>query len=510
MQKVNTGGDNILDDMKARIRLSSLLSLVLCCLGSPAALAQKFIWVNDQGQTWESRDFAAIPETAKPHLRCIAKVMKVLSGERIEVEGGHPIRLIGVDAPQPPLAWSPDKARKARIRLAELVSGKTVTLTFDNDFKDGHFDTLAYVWDEKGQLINAQLLTEGLARALETVPNLKQAPALRAAEAEARQHRRGLWASQRRQAQQSDESFQGFSLGLYSRRDDYDYSPFLREMKSIGCRHVLLVTPWFMDHFDSCKIQPKSKRTTSLPMVHRVVKQAKALGLSVGLMPIVLLWKPGKDHWRGNIAPKEEADWFRSYQEFIAAFADLAEDAEADLLMIGSEFSSLEQKSGRWRAVAQEARKRFRGRLSYSANWDHVDAIDWWSEVDLIGMTGYHSLTDKNEPTVEELCAGWKKIRQDLLKVLDSRNKPYFFSEIGYASLDGINKNPWDYVSPDTVDLDEQKDCYEAYFRTWAKAPANFRGAFFYNWWRNRDDDDQRQYTIYGKPAEELIRRRFR
>ncbi len=444
-------------------------------------------------------------------MRCETKVTQVLSGETFKVEGDHTIRLIGVDAPAHGLSWSQAWAQESQAALEKIALGQDVTLTFDDNRKNARFETLAYARTPSGAFLNQEMLKLGLGAFLEPDKNKRFAQELRGAEEDAKKRKAGFWRKLRqKKPTPTAHPIKGFSLGLYSRDDNYDYQPFLREQVAIGATDILLITPWFLDHFTSCEMVPKKTRSTSLPMVGRVIRQAKSLGLRVAIMPIVLLWKPTDDHWRGDIKPKDQDDWFLSYQEFMGAFASLAEENHADELLVGSEFSSLERDEPHWRQVIRSVRRRFSGLLSYSANWDHLNVIQWWDDLDAIGMTGYHSLTKKDDPSIEELTQAWRRVRKELEMTLANEKKPYFFSEMGYASLDGINKDPWDYVSPQKVDWKEQADCYEAWFRVWQNGAPRFRGAFFYTWWRNKDKDDKRQYTVHGKPACEVIKKWYK
>ncbi len=471
------------------------------------ASSQVYLWRDDGGKEHRTSDFAKVPQD-KLSIQCVTKSLSVLSGECLIVEGGHVVRLIGVDVASGSLSWDKTRDGQAQRRLQELVAGKILTLSFDQNFKNSSHQTLVYIHTDDGTFLNEVLLAEGLAALIETSPTSRHKRRLAAAEKSVKTQHVGMWRKRSTKAKKPVvKPIKGFSLGLYSRQDSYDYLPFLREQVAIGATDILLITPWFLEHFTSCQIVPKPQRSCSLAVVSRVIRQARALGLRVAVMPIILLWKPDDDHWRGNIAPKDQEDWFLAYQEFIGAFASLAEDAGAQELLVGSEFSSLEKDEVHWREVIRGIRRRFSGILSYSANWDHLVTIKWWDALDAVGMTGYHSLTKSDNPSVEELTKAWQRIRKELESILEHIARPYFFSEMGYASLDGINKDPWDYVSPKKTDNQEQADCFEAWFRAWQNPPAKFRGAFFYTWWRNQDADDKRQYTVHGKPAADIIRK---
>lgn len=488
-----------------------ILAMALLSGGALPTLGQTYRWLDASGVKHSSSRFEDAPATARSSLVCTVEVEKVLDGQCLRVRGGHIIRLAGVDAPDD-LGIEDDQAvRAARDALVELVGGKAVEIRFDAMLKDARFETLGWVRNAKGTSINLELVRRGVARAL-LVPGVRRRGAeLLTAEKEARTARRGVWAAKAAGAlPASPDPFRGFSLGLYASSRGFDYRPFLREMKEIGCRDVLLITPWFVPDYREASFRPRRGRSIDLKHLKKVLEQARAIGLRPSLMPIVLLEDTGDNQWRGSIKPRDPKAWMLAYQEMILRFADCARAGGADLFFIGSELSSMEKHTAQWRALAGDVRRRFGGRLTYSANWDHLDTIRWWDEVDAIGMTGYHSLTKSKEPTPEELVLAWTRIRESLAKKIKPLQKPWFFSELGYASLDGIAANPWDYVSPTETDAAEQRDCYDAWIKVWKKVGPPFRGAFFYTWWRNGNESDAREYSVFGKPAAKVIRAYFK
>src|SRR5690606_31839344 len=122
-------------------------------------------------------------------------------------------------------------------------------------------------------------------------------------------------------------------------------------------------------------------------------RQARASGLRVGVMPIVHLLHREPHEWRGMLAPADGLDtWFARYSDEVRALATIAEREHVSRFVIGSELSSLEVYADRWRALALEIRARFSGTLTYSANWDRLDAVPFWDAVDEIGLTAYFPL----------------------------------------------------------------------------------------------------------------------
>lgn len=113
-------------------------------------------------------------------------VRAVPDGDTIRV-GGRRVNLLGIKAPRFD-PYNPEPfGREARDRLSSLVILRYVRLEYD-----GQPRGRAYVFTEDGIFVNAEIVRAGLARV--TGPTtLKRLDALRAAEVEARNARRGIW-----------------------------------------------------------------------------------------------------------------------------------------------------------------------------------------------------------------------------------------------------------------------------------------------------------------------------
>jgi len=400
-------------------------------------------------------------------------------------------------------------AERARRRLNELIAGRRLRITPRPETNDGVCH--AHVRLADGRRLDRVMVGEGLAWP-EVIHGADAAAAeVITAYAAARRARRGIFERLRTEPRPTPlRPIKGLSMGLYSRDPDYDYGPLLDGARDLGATHVLFIVPWFMKDWRASTLAPHPKRTAPFRTIARAVRDARRRGLRVILMPIVLLQEGTKDHWRGDIEPEDRWLWWRNYTRFMGRHADLAEALGVSILAVGSEFSSLEGDVDHWRALIRTLRLRFSGSLTYSANWDHFEEVTFWDALDLVGMTGYHSLTKSDDPSAAELENAWRAIRKRILAFQRKVSRPVFFSEVGYASQDGINKDPWNYFISDKPDESEQALCFEAFLRTWSDLPAGYAGACFYDWWRNNDADDRTSYSIAGKPAERVIRRWFR
>ncbi|MEM7263073.1 MAG: hypothetical protein AAF488_13870, partial [Planctomycetota bacterium] len=248
-------------------------------------------------------------------------------------------------------------------------------------------------------------------------------------------------------------------------------------------------------------------RTAPIERVRITIRQARALGMRVLLFPILLLNDPGENDWRGTIRPTDSAAWFASYGQLMELYARLAQEEQVDLLSIGSEFNSMQGKLGGWQSVIDRIRAAYQGPITYSANWDSLDGVSFIQELDIIGMTTYFGLSDQDDPSVESMVTRWKTIQADVHEWSHFHRIPLIFTEVGFPSQDGANRNPWNYYHSTVVDLAEQRDCYEAFQTVWA-GDSVLGGVLFYNWF-GRGGPEDTGYTPRGKPALEIIRSWF-
>ncbi|MEQ8266843.1 MAG: thermonuclease family protein [Parvibaculum sp.] len=128
-------------------------------------------------------------------------VAGVIDGDTLLLDDGREVRLTGIQAPKLPLGRSgfepwplSEEARKA---ADALVEGKSVTLRYGGAQIDRHGRVLAQVFTngEEGALwIQQEMLRKGLARVYTFQDNKACSDELLAAEREARNAGRGIWA----------------------------------------------------------------------------------------------------------------------------------------------------------------------------------------------------------------------------------------------------------------------------------------------------------------------------
>lgn len=293
-----------------------------------------------------------------------------------------------------------------------------------------------------------------------------------------------------------------------------EYKKCIDEIAALGADTVSLVIPARQENTSSTQIYLDHRITPSPEAISSVIKHAKARKLRVVMMPVVLLAAPRNDkEWRGRIDPDDWEAWFDSYRWMMHHFAWIAQVNDVDILVVGSELVSTEAKADQWRRTITEIRRVFRGRLTYSSNWDHYSKIPFWDQLDLIGMNSYWSFAKgswdfgkEKTVTLEQIEGRWREIQAEILPFVKSKGKPLIFLEVGWCSMANMAHEPWDYTRGNApVDLELQRMLYEGFFRSWQGNPT-LGGFMIWEWTPGEGGPEDRGYTPENKPAEKLIK----
>lgn len=192
-------------------------------------------------------------------------------------------------------------------------------------------------------------------------------------------------------------------------------------------------------------------------------------------------------------------------------YAQMAHEENVEIFSIGCEFLELTKPefTNFWREIVIGVRGIYSGSLVYSANWSiEYLQIEFWNELDFVGIDAYFELTDKKNPTLSELQDAWKPYVDEIQTFYDKWNIPIIFTEIGYRSLDGANMQPWNWEIQGSVDLIEQAFCYQAVIRTFDGKPW-FAGIYWWNWEPDPSlgGISDTGYTPQKKPAESILKK---
>lgn len=265
------------------------------------------------------------------------------------------------------------------------------------------------------------------------------------------------------------------------------------------------------------------ERDEGLSITTRLARQN---GIKTILKPHIWL-RDNAGKWRGEIAMDSEENWqkwFAEYEEFIMHYAELAESEQMEMLCIGTELhKTCVERAQDWRNLIQKIRKVYSGSLTYAANFSQeFEDITFWDELDFIGVQAYFPLTDKENPTLEEVRRGWQPHLKKLEAFSKQYNKPILFTEAGYKSTKDSGIEPWTW--PQRLSEEEreviyseetQATLYEAMFREVFNQPY-IAGVHLWKWYPRRrthtrpQSARQRSYynidfTPQGKAAEHTM-----
>lgn len=278
----------------------------------------------------------------------------------------------------------------------------------------------------------------------------------------------------------------GMALGLFSKEADFDYAREIREIKKLGVNSILLNVSWFQPHIQANVIRPRpfnGQDEFTLPdeVLVGVIQEAHRQGMSVLIFPYLRFDRLMPNEWRGVLQPQNFAEWSNQYEAFILHYAALAEANGVEMLSVGSELGSLEEKDEFWMPLIRKVRQNYRGKLLYSANWDHYRYPTFWGQLDFIGLTSYFELSQSLQPEYEELLKSWQRRKKEILKFQKEHPQKIIFTEVGYPSLDGSAKYPWNYYASAKPDPEEQALCYRAFIQAWSDTP-ELAGVYWWIW----------------------------
>ena len=309
-------------------------------------------------------------------------------------------------------------------------------------------------------------------------------------------------------------------------------------MREAGINTVTIDVWENVDSSTSPDIHPDTteyKITLSPERLTSAIRQAKAAGMTVYFMP--KLWCPkGCEHtWRGILQPSPRQTFYDNYNQFLAKYAGIAKQAGADVFVIGSEMNST-QTDPQWHDVARKAKAAFGGKISYVANWDTVRVpadtnfvVDFWNEVDEIGISAYYPLVDDARPSVNTIRQGWHSASNRRrwkendwvagLQDLATKNpgKKIVFGEVGYLSATHAGIEPYNPAccgngydtsgTQSTPDMAVQTNFYQALLETFQAQPW-WGGVVWWEWYRLGKDapEQSMSYTPRDKMTEKFLK----
>lgn len=282
-----------------------------------------------------------------------------------------------------------------------------------------------------------------------------------------------------------------------------------------GADWVSIAPGWYQATSDASRIRPDPVRTPPDGDIRRLIDRAHAAGLRVMLKPFV---DSDDGVWRGDLRPADLGAWFAGYASMTHHFADLATQADADLLCLGTDlgFSEAAQADD-WRRLIAGVRERFSGPLTYAAS--HAPSaglggyadVPFWDDLDFIGINAYFPLADRLISHAQ-LADAWNVWLEEIetWRMSQELDRPVIFTELGYrsAATAAVQPRADGPVKPHEVDPDLQANLYTAFFGLPYRLES-LEGVFWWRWNPDATGAHDSTFAPNGKPAESVLRRAY-
>jgi hypothetical protein len=250
--------------------------------------------------------------------------------------------------------------------------------------------------------------------------------------------------------------------------------------------------------------------------VLRSVRLAHARGLRVLLVPHLWVESGG---WRAEMEPLGEAGmarFERSYRRFALYWADVAEEADIDVLAAGVELRSwvTTARAPSFVRLLGDIRERYSGLLTYASNWDDAEDTVIWGHLDLIGINAFYPLHWEDDATFQQVEAGGYRVAESIEALAERHERPVVFTEFGYTTRKNTAIKPWlwpEELGRVEVDQKAQARAYAALLGAMREVPG-FAGAFVWRMYADVADMSQEAEwgcSPWGKQSQAVLETAF-
>ncbi len=268
----------------------------------------------------------------------------------------------------------------------------------------------------------------------------------------------------------------------------------------------------FMERLDSPQLlynHPKQWYGERIEGTEQSIQMMNKNGIKVMLKPQIWI---GHGDFTGHILMTTEEDWqvFEDqYKKMMLAFAEVAEEMNVDIFCIGTELNSFVQSRPKfWTDLILSVKQIYSGQLTYAENWDKIEQVPFWSELNLIGVDAYFPISDEKTPKLDEVKSRWEVLNLQLKSLSEVHERPILFTEFGYRSIDFAGKEPWDSKRVDgQINEEAQAILLQGLIESlWDKSW--FAGGFLWKWFHEPEkykDWQENRFSVYGKEGQNII-----
>jgi hypothetical protein len=305
-------------------------------------------------------------------------------------------------------------------------------------------------------------------------------------------------------------------VSLVASRDAIDSSHIV-PISNVNANYASVMPFGFVRNLESAEVlynTDRQWRGERVDGVKETIKHLHNANIKVMLKPQIWI---SRGEFTGDMIMSSEENWKtleNSYEGFILLYAQLAQDTNTEWFCIGTElYNFVSARPKFWSQLIQKVKTIYSGKLTYAENWDKVDKVTFWAEMDAIGADAYFPISEEKTPTVKASRLAWQPWKATLKNLNKTYKRPILFTEYGYRSLDYSGKKPWESHRVDgNINLEAQNNLTTALFKEFWNEPW-FAGGFIWKWFQNHADVggiQNNRFTPQNKPVENILKEHYR
>jgi hypothetical protein len=165
----------------------------------------------------------------------------------------------------------------------------------------------------------------------------------------------------------------------------------------------------------------------------------------------------------------------------VLRLAKAAAAADVDLLCLGERLDGVQEREAAWRGLIGQIHKVYKRSLTYAADSQSYCYVQWWDQLDYIGVVGNFPLSNKPDPRLNSTMCAFNAQLESLKTLNWHLYKPVLVLDVGYSA------NPWVAYDPNLKDdalpprLDIQTTCYQTALEC-TKGKGWLAGVFLKTW----------------------------
>ena len=324
--------------------------------------------------------------------------------------------------------------------------------------------------------------------------------------------------------------FKGVTFGYYAKNGYFGSPEAKREVDRIAelrIPWICLVTTIMQDAFYSTRMYRDFLNTPSDDERIGIIRYIHDKGIKVMLRPMIECWDGTQRSLltlpQGEIQPglafHYRDDWFRNYAAATSHYLRIAAATGCEAYGLDSELNNLADCSDNWRKIVDLAHGLYQGHLTTSLinTEQYIGLLDdrncWFYALDSVGTSFYYPATEDGRGTVESMIEHLRPHVDPMTRFAEKLGTCFYLGECGCCSVENATRLPYYWKNGRYYDGGQQADYMSAVIRLFAEQPW-WGGMFWWKWDQQivREDflDDpagDKGFTIYGKPAAEIMRK---